>query len=688
MQRALRGAGLVQIPHGRVRRSVSVFFFLVHSPWAVSGGAVGLVSKGIGKRRMLAVCVALSVFVPGPGGAYHSPEDPVDRTVVNLPEAGFDVVTDSSDGRIYVAGNSGVRVYDFEGASLGTVTGQAGAVRLALDAATGTLYVALRDDAAVSAIDTTTLQERTRWVLGEGQSPRFLALGAGRLWVGAVGYEEAQPGGRVLSLDPTDPESAVREDAEGFYGPPQIAYGGGTLAATNTWSEPPTMKIYDVTGESPVLLSSKWNPSSDGRAASQLLVSDDGEKIFWAGGPVGVRVLAVEDLSITKTFDAGGYVTSVQLSSDENTVVVGGAAEDTAESYGESIRVYRADDSAPHRATRTPFVGRLSLSADGLTLAALSGSALHIFSEPFTPSSVLDGHLLNHVQQWWRGETVVVAGTLRTRHGEGLAGRVVTLSPSHTSPYPRQTAVTGPDGKFEFRFAGEHLGWHDLFMSYDGEPGLLGTTRRGLISVRKRPSSLTLTRPQVVQVGDTVTVSASMVTPASGMIELSIQPHGKPRQVLNTAVVAPGRKLSATYTAATNTKVTARFLGDYHYATSRRSGTVLAAPRMHARLSGYDDTILTRNRRIRIFNNGRTLRLHGAVVPEHQASCYTGMLQRRSSSGWVDVSNWCAVLDDDGRTITVPPVILKSSYYRIKAVHAADEDHARGVSPTRFFRVR
>lgn len=638
-------------------------------------------------RLVVATVVVATMLVPASATASHPPPDPADPVIVDTSEVALDVVADSSIDRVFVAGNGGVRIYGFDGTFFGTVADQAGAVALALDATRQTLYVALRDIHAVSAIDTTTLLERHRWGLGQGVSPFSLAVGGGRLWIGTRSFVNAVPEGRLVSVDPADAESAVRQDrTSGFYGWPALAFGGGTLAAVNTGSTPATLRTYDVVDGTLTERADKWNPTPDGSTPAGLVVSPDGQQIFWAAGG-GVSVLNADDLAVVNRYPTEATATAVAVSEDGEHVITGAGA---ASPDPEPIKVYRAGESVADRVNRAPAVnaGGLSIARDAAVLAATSGRMLYLFDAPLAPSTVIDV-VPDLKWQWYRGDNVVISGLLRTYSGEPLAGRSLSSRPlEYSTPYTTQTTVTDADGRFEFIYAASELGGHWFDLVYEGETGLVGAVRRVSFGVSRRPSTVTLTAPRSATFGESVRFSGTLEAPAAGTVQLVITPYGGTRQILKSAFVQPGGTISTTYTAHVNTRVTALYLGNENYARSWDPSGVGTAPRVGARISGHGDKVTRNGHDVYVFDDARRLRMHGTATPAHTGSCYTGQLERRVDSRWVGVKQWCAVLEADGTIITTPPAILKPGYYRVRGVLPADADHVRGASPWRFLRVR
>ena len=63
------------------------------------------------------------------------------------------IAVDGAHGHVFVSGGAGtssIIVLDFNGEIVATITGQGGATGMLVDESSGTLYVALRDNTAIS----------------------------------------------------------------------------------------------------------------------------------------------------------------------------------------------------------------------------------------------------------------------------------------------------------------------------------------------------------------------------------------------------------------------------------------------------------------------------------------------------------------------------------------------------------
>ena len=183
--------------------------------------------------------VAISVGVP----AFKAQAA---TTVVTLPITQYShMLVDPAHHHLFItsgSGSSSILVTDYSGQTVATIPNEPGATGLALSSDGSTVYAALADGDAISAISTSTASETARYATGTGTEPSYVAYSSGKIW---FGYGAAAQGG-IGSIDPsTSPATVTLNAASGFwYAAPMVAAtAGGELVA----GEP---------GQSPVQLAS------------------------------------------------------------------------------------------------------------------------------------------------------------------------------------------------------------------------------------------------------------------------------------------------------------------------------------------------------------------------------------------------------------------------------------------------
>jgi DNA-binding beta-propeller fold protein YncE len=278
----------------------------------------------------------------------------VDPPYTPLPITTFtELATDPHTGNVYVssAEDDTVVVADRDRALVGTIPDLDGASGLAVSG--DTLYVALKDAAAIAAIDTATLRERARYATGAAaQCPTYLAAAAGTVWFG-YGCTFGGPAaglGRLRVVDGVGTVELNLQDGAGLHTAPRIAAASdpaGPLAVAVPGLSPATAYIYDVVDGRPELrITSPWH--TIGESLSQLALTPDGSQVLVVCGfPYQAQVFSTTDFQRVTGYSAGdGRVGSAALTPDARHVAVGGGSATLREP---DVFVYAAGQATPLR---------------------------------------------------------------------------------------------------------------------------------------------------------------------------------------------------------------------------------------------------------------------------------------------------------------------------------------------------
>ena len=162
-----------------------------------------------------------------------APAARADTTSVALPIARYShMLVDPGHRHLFITSGSGstsILVTDYSGQTVAIIPNEPGATGLALSSDGSTVYAALADGDAISAISTSTLSETARYATGTGTDPTYVAYSSGRIW---FGYGLAAQGG-IGSINPsTSPATVTLNAASGFwYAAPIVAASpGGDLS--------------------------------------------------------------------------------------------------------------------------------------------------------------------------------------------------------------------------------------------------------------------------------------------------------------------------------------------------------------------------------------------------------------------------------------------------------------------------
>jgi WD40 repeat protein len=285
------------------------------------------------------------------------------------------IAVDGAHGHVFVSGGAGTSsliVLDFNGEIVATITGQGGATGMIVDESSGTLYVALRDNTAISKIDTATLTETSRMSVSPISLPMQLALANGKLWV-AHGCGGGSAGIASMNLDGT----GIADQSMGVsYCPVLAATATTNLVATgDTGLSPATLNLYDVSTDPPTLVESSWSPGGASDLNQLVFSPDDSRLLSASNNPGAVQSFSASDLSLAATYPlADGGPNSVAITEDGAFI----AASAGYAWYDPDIFVFPAGDTTPVRrwdfnSTTKVMVDRgLAFSPNGSKLFAVS----------------------------------------------------------------------------------------------------------------------------------------------------------------------------------------------------------------------------------------------------------------------------------------------------------------------------
>ena len=281
-------------------------------------------------------------------------------TVVTLPITQYShLLIDPAHHHLFItsgSGSSSILVTDYSGQTVATIPNEAGATGLALSSDGSTVYAALTDGDAISAISTSSLSATARYATGTGTEPTYVAYSSGRIW---FGYGAATQGG-IGSIDPsTSPATVTLNAASGFWyaAPILAATAGGELVAGEPGQSPDQVASYDVSsGTATVLAPEKY--LFEAANLKSMAITPDGKDVVLAGSvPYYQEVYQVSDLSADGTYPTTTYPNAVSIS-DDGTVAAGTTSDE--------FFIFAAGSSTPLNIIR--WVGPVQLADDGAAL--------------------------------------------------------------------------------------------------------------------------------------------------------------------------------------------------------------------------------------------------------------------------------------------------------------------------------
>ena len=223
------------------------------------------------------------------------------------------------------SGSSSILVTDYSGQTVAAIPNEPGATGLALSDDGSTVYAALANGDAISAISTTTLAETARYATGTGTDPAYVAYTSGRIWFGygaaptyGIGSIDAGTTPATVTLNaPNDPVGTW------IAAPKLTASPTGDLVAGVPGISGLQLASYDVSSGSATTLAPRTFFNNYASLAS-MQITPDGKDVVVAtgGGTYNHTIFQVSDLSLAGDYPTGPYTATVSIASD-GTVAVG-----------------------------------------------------------------------------------------------------------------------------------------------------------------------------------------------------------------------------------------------------------------------------------------------------------------------------------------------------------------------------
>lgn len=435
-----------------------------------------------------------------------------------LDDGGFSrVVVDTAHHHIYFSAGTDtgtVEVTDLTGAKVGEITGEPGAEGMALSPDGGTLYVALSQGGAVSAVDTTTLQETARYNTGAGTQPESVVAAGGKVWFSYTGGANGTDGG-LGSVDLGGSTPSVTLGDPTWYGAPLLVGDPAdpdTVVAADDWEHPATLAVYDVSSGSAVR-TAVASRAVDNEVRDMQVTPDGKDLVVAASADNAVQRFRMSDLSADGTYPAGWGPTAVAIAPD-GTVAVGGDGYP----FPPGVSVFGAGESTPRRnfATGVAPAG-LAWSPDGSTLYAVGGGnspVVQVYSDPEQGDNALS---LTPPGSAVPGAQYTVGGTMKSVEpfADGTTVQVTRTDAADPDGTELPDAAVGPDGTFSFTDTETATGDVSYQVSYAGDPLHLAAQGSASLTVAKADSALSLNAPATAPFGKPLTLTGTLTSPVA-----------------------------------------------------------------------------------------------------------------------------------------------------------------------------
>ncbi|HVF03947.1 MAG TPA: hypothetical protein VNA20_03825 [Frankiaceae bacterium] len=585
-----------------------------------------------------------------------------------------DVLVDDVHGRVFVAGSSRIAVRTLAGAAVTTITGQTGVTSLALSPDGSTLWAALGEARAVSAIDTTSLTETARYSLADGRCPFTIAAGATAVWFGygctsnddygvidlsgdVPTVEYARTAGSVspgaLAISPTDPTLLVTGSGASLV----------TLRATGT----------TLAKETAVALPAQ---------AGTFAVSPDGSRVVEAGG----GVYTLPGLTSAGAVPAGRSGTSALAIAESGFVAVGARGD----YQPDDLRIFTPALTEARRydfgATAVDWNGLAFSSSGTLYVARTEGVAayLHVLHDPHKrPSSVS----LTAPSSVRLGTSFTVTGkvTAAAPIATGTLVHVYRTSATYGTKHLADVR-TGTGGAFTFRDSVHRRGVFTYTAHWDGDATRGGAGRSVPVTIEGLTPPLTLTRSaSTVAYNGLATVTAHLGRTFSNRVVTITMKHPDqdvPTTLKKAAVDANGN-LRVTVRIPERKLFKASFAGDEVYAPHSVWTQVWPRVVLATALRGYYGTA---SNGYRLYRRSADPVIDMAIRPANNG-CASVIAQRYSSGAWRTITSELCITIYHGygaAVLTGTPVV--GAPYRISATFLGDRYYAKTPGPWHYLR--
>lgn len=567
-----------------------------------------------------------------------------------------DLLVDDAHGHVYVTGGNddGVVVRDLDGAPVTVVADQPGAHEMALSPDGGTLYVALADADAISAIDTTTLTETARYATGPETCPTTLAVAGTRIWFGYgcagghVGFLELGGVAPVVSLTAA-PDT-------GWPNPPMVKISPAAPDRMITGAPgitPAHVQLFAISGDTLTMVT--WREV--GSNLGEIALTPDGQHVVTAAGqPYEHPRYRTSDLSSDGVYAGHPYPNAVAIA--PNGLVALGmfsyASTDVSVYSPAGALRRRHELDRPDSTGRSLFTSALGLSADGTRMYTISGGGVPVAGQflqvHHNPALSLSAIPLARPAAPRVRSSFTIAGKL-TGTVPVKPGTVVHVSrTSKRGTVTRPDVTTGANGAFTVTDTVRKRGAYTYTVSWDGDADHLPATKTLTVTVRGLTPSMSLvTNAATYDYGSTARVLARLGTTATNRrLTVTATPLDRPVRTLAGGAVNADGYLRTTHVPSRRTRYAATFAGDDVYEPRTVYATVRVRPRVTQRLSGQYAT----SGGYALYRRAADPVLTTTVRPASNA-CVEVLVERYRSDSWRTVAELrCVAMDDAGVAIT------------------------------------
>jgi len=588
----------------------------------------------------------MGVLVLGPAS------DVLADTTASLPITSFyQVVVDGAHGHVFISQGSSsaneILVTNLAGQEVTKIAGQDGVTGIALSPDGDTLYAALGASHAVTAIDTTTLQQTASYSLGDANTPVDVAVQRGKVW---VSYNTGPAGLAAIGdidLSATTPAFETQAVMGGWYSAPELAadpQDTGVLVAAEPGMSPTSAATYNVSVDPATVRAPSTSLSNCDNQEDLAVVPGGSEFILVCGFPYAHFRYSTADLSQQGSYASTNYPEAVAI--DANGDVAAGTGHNPTDP---DVYVYRQGGDTPLNtynlgASGANLVARgLAWSADGSRLFAVMENSnnttysLDVIDSPTLARSSLS---LTGPATADIAKTVTLTGKLTLSAGAPPpAGTAISIARSVQGATATKdfTVATTANGSFTLTDTPPALGKYTYAASYSGTASIAPATASKVVTVTLKHASLTLTTgPRTRSYESTVDVRAHLGTTHSNRtVSIYAQTFGsKTKTLLKRGKVNSSGNLTVSRKEPHSTTFSVVFSGDADYAAQTITHAVRIRAKVSESQSGYYGSKRVGRTKYRLYHRTDLLHIHAAVTPNKSRQCVEVEVQEYFEGAW------------------------------------------------------
>jgi YVTN family beta-propeller protein len=594
------------------------------------------------------------------------------------------IAVDAAAGYVFAtggSGTSGVVVRDLSGKAVKTIAGESGADGLVVSPDGATVYVALRDDSAISAIDTTSLTESARYSTGGNVCPSTLAVLGTKIWFG-YGCTSGSAGIGVLDLGVSP--ATVHTGLATMYDPPILttstALPDELIAGQFGGSE---LDKFDISGTSLTMAAHV----GVGENLKDLKITPDGSQVLTAsGGEYDIAKYSTADLSKLGQYGAQHPYPDAVAVSSSGQVLAGMDAP-----YDPDVRSYAPDgqqlttfDFNRSDSGETLVDDGLAIDGSGARLYAVTSSypggagsvRLYVVTHPLTPKTTLT---VSVPQRARRGSTVHMSGTINAAGTPISAARVTVARKDASGTHSVARVTSDSHGRFSFTDRPTVGGGVAYVASYDGDKSHLAASRTARITVSRANTTLRVSSGQHYGYRGLAKVRVHLGKTYNGhTVAVYATPYGGARKLIRSVHADRHGDATVSYRIVERTKFTAVFAGDYRYTPLSASATSLAAAKVVTAIAKRHG----KRGKYALYGHNKGARIAAQALPLKSGECLTYILQRYTPSGWRTGASGCFTLDSVG---VVAGIVKGAPGYKYRAAVEFRGDKANTAAASRWY---